>query len=78
MDRGASLVGYRPRGCKESDMTEHLSTAHVVYPKTHTTLKINYTSIFNKLTKNILFVISLIYFLTQTCGLWDFSFPTRG
>ena len=24
----SSLAGYSPLGCKESDMTEHLSTAH--------------------------------------------------
>ena len=26
MDRGASLAGYSPRDCKESDTTERLST----------------------------------------------------
>ena len=34
-----SLVGYSPRGCKESDMTEQLSTCYIyiyIYTHTHT------------------------------------------
>ena len=30
-----SLVGYRPRGCKESDMTKRLSTAQHIHSLLH-------------------------------------------
>ena len=33
MDRGSSLVGYSPWGCKESDTTELLTLSLFVYPK---------------------------------------------
>ena len=32
MDRGAWQVTYSPRGCKESDMTEQLSTEQKALP----------------------------------------------